>query len=319
MDQPDKITAKNLGYLAIEDQCLADFWWLSHMRFRPALSNFGAAIFNDCQSIQEAMLGYYLEKDGCLPKQFAPFCDIKERVNVNKHWAKFGYLHKSGVWLYGSPDEVVRRADDRFAILDHKTAHPKHDMTEQPAKSGSVAKAKDRFAPMYEIQIAGYTLIGDEGLGLGRPSPGALLYWDMQNKAVIENPAKFIRDGMVWAAFSPVIFEVDIDYSRIDKLLKEALKIWKSKVPPEGRENCKECKKLAATFAIQCEVENALSVRDHTALTMSGNDPWVFQRVVQRFHDRASFRLSALYELREASEPLELETDGIAAHWEFFE
>ena len=56
-----------------------------------------------------------------------PFCDIKARVDVSKHYTKFGYMHESGVWLYGEPDEVLYRADDSIVIWDHKTAHPKDE------------------------------------------------------------------------------------------------------------------------------------------------------------------------------------------------
>ena len=54
-----KITPRNLGSLELADVCLADFWYLSKLRFHAPFNNFGAAIFNDCQKMQEAMLGYY--------------------------------------------------------------------------------------------------------------------------------------------------------------------------------------------------------------------------------------------------------------------
>ena len=126
--------------------------------------------------MQEAMIGYYLQKDGCLPKAFAPFCDIQSRVDVNKHWLKYGYLHESGVWLYGSPDEVFYRKDGSVVIWDHKTAHPKAD------------GVKDRFLPQYEVQVTGYGMIAEVGLWLGRVSAGALGYWDIQHESMINDP-----------------------------------------------------------------------------------------------------------------------------------
>jgi len=125
-------------------------------------------------------MGYYLEKDGCLPKVFAPFCDIESRVDVNKHWSKYGYMHESGVWLYGCPDEVFRRSDDSVVIWDHKTAHP------------TEGDKIDRFKPQYQVQVTGYGLIAEVGLELGRVSAGALGYWSMQHKSVIADPGKFI-------------------------------------------------------------------------------------------------------------------------------
>src|SRR6516225_4610836 len=126
MTKPEySCSPRNLGNLAVANRCLECFWWLSKLKFRPPLSHFGAAVFSDCQSMEEAMIGYYLEKLGHLPKQFAPFTDITGRNPVDKHWTNFGYMHKSGVWLYGQPDEVFDRRDNSIVIGDHKTAHPK--------------------------------------------------------------------------------------------------------------------------------------------------------------------------------------------------
>jgi hypothetical protein len=300
-----RITPRNLGSLELADTCLTDFWTLSQLRFHPPFNNFGAAIFNDCQKMQESMLGYYLDKDGCLPKQFAPFCDVNARVDVSKDWRKFGYLHESGVWLYGSPDEVLRRADDTVVIWDHKTAHPKSE--------GAV----DRFRPQYEVQVTGYGLIAEVGLKLGKVSAGALGYWDLQHKAVIDNPGKFIREGMLWAAFAPKVYEIEIDYSRIDRLLDEAIKIWESKTPPEGRSNCKDCKKLEALLAIQNNLESDLTVRDQKALWLTGNDPVVQFGIMNRLRDRQARRWSALREIQAVDDSSFFDEDSIAADWEF--
>jgi hypothetical protein len=302
-----KITPRNLGSLELADVCLADFWYLSKLSFHAPFNNFGAALFNDCQKMQEAMIGYYLEKDGCLPKQFAPFCDVKERVDVSKDWRSFGYLHESGVWLYGSPDEVLRREDTTVVIWDHKSAHPKSD------------QAVDRFRPQYICQVNGYGLIAEIGLKLGRVSAGALGYWDLQYQAVIDNPGKFIRDGMLWASFVPKVYAIEIDYSRIDTLLGEAIKIWDSKTPPEGRTGCKDCKKLEALFAIQTDVENCLTVRDQKAWSMSSNDPVMRKRIMRQLQDRKELRWSALRDIEDDNQSLSLSDSGIAGNWEFFE
>jgi hypothetical protein len=302
-----KITPRNLGSLELADICLADFWYLSRLSFRAPFNNFGAALFNDCQKMQEALLGYYLEKDGCLPKQFAPFCDVKARVDVSKDWRSFAYLHKSGVWFYGSPDEVLRRADNSLVIWDHKTAHPKSD------------QKLDRFRPQYSVQVTGYGLIAEIGLKLGRVSAGALGYWDLQHQAVIDNPEKFIRDGMLWGAFVPKVYAIEIDYSRIDTLLKEAIKIWNSKTPPEGRSDCRDCKKLEALFAIQTDVESELTVRDRKAWSMSSNDPVMRRRIMRQLQDRKELRWSALHDIEDDNGSLSLSDSGIAGNWEFFE
>lgn len=317
MNPPYKITARNLGNLALADPCLSCFWWLSNIRFH-APFDFGAAIFRDCQAMQEAVIGHFLDTDGSLPKEFAPFCDIKERMDVNKRYDHFGYMHESGVWLYGEPDEVMRRKDNTGVIWDHKTAHPKVAVEEADGTAAKGKKKEDRFRPMYDIQVSGYALIGEVGLNLGRFSAGALCYWDVQHKAVVADPESFIDDGMFYAAFAPVIYEVELDYSTIDDLLKEALKVWKSKVPPEGRKGCKDCRKLQALLAIHSEVEDTFTVQDRAMLAASGNDPWVYQMIAKRIQDRTGSRFAALHEIREAGESLQFEDDGMASRWEHF-
>jgi hypothetical protein len=304
MNKQYRITPRNLGSLALSNVCLFCFWVLSAIRFRPPF-DFGAAIFGDCQKMQEAMLGYYLQKNHSLPKQFAPFCDIKERVDVEKHWSKFGYTHKSGVWLYGSPDEVLRRSDDTIVIWDHKTAHPKHD------------QGTDKFRPQYEVQVTGYGLIAEEGLNLGRVSAGALGYWDVKHQDVVDDPGKFIKDGMLWAAFEPKVYEIAIDYSRIDKLLKEAIRIWNSKVPPEGNVGCDDCKKVQALFAIQGEIESATARLDDAMRSYSNNHPAISWDIKRRFRDRQLARWSALRETEDFEGELAFDENSIAANWEF--
>lgn len=302
-----KITPRNLGSLELPSLCLACFWYLCKLYFRPPFNSFGAALFNDCQKMQEAMIGYYLEKDGCLPTAFAPFCDIKRRCNVNKHWNKFGYTHESGVWLYGSPDEVFERADGSILILDHKTAHPK------------AADAPDPFKPQYEVQTIGYGMIAELGLDLGKVSAGALAYWDLQHKQVMEDPKKFIRDGQLWATFVPKVVPVEIDYARVNKLLAEAVKIWKSSTPPEGNDGCRECGKREALFIIQSAVENELSVRDQKLLQAAVNDIRMHRRVVQRAFDRRQSRNAALCAIEQIEDADRLGELGMSADWEFLD
>lgn len=115
----------------------------------------------------------------------------------------------------------------------------------------------------------------------------------------------------------PKVYEIEIDYSRIDTLLKKAIKIWNSKTPPEGRSKCKDCAKLEALFAIQSNVENELSLRDQRALWMSGNDPLTKWNIMKRLEDRKALRLSALRDIGYDSESPRLSDEGIAGNWEF--
>jgi hypothetical protein len=271
------------------------------MAFHPPFNNFGGAIFHDCQDMQEAVVGYLLEKNGCLPKEFAPFSDCKARVDFPKDWRKFGCKHKSGIYLYGEMDDLLKRADETLLVVDHKTAHPKGD--------------KDPFRSQYEIQTIGYAHITEE-INLGHVSSAALFYWDVQHTEVVANPGKFYHDGRLVAPFAPSVHEVEVDYSRLDQVLKEVKKVWMSKTPPEGREGCTDCKRFFALLAIQAEIDETLRQVDQKMLAASGNDRAMLRYVHQRsFHQKWS-RIEALRAAHTGT--LLFEKDGMAANWENF-
>lgn len=164
------ITPRNLGALALDGYCPRCLWYLLQLRFHPPFCHFGAATFNDAQRSQEAVIGYFLEEEGCLPKEFAPFGDCVARADFPRHWSKLRTTHKSGVVLYGAPDEIYTRKDDPLAVCDLKTAHFRGDA--------------DPFHPQYQIQVIGYGAIA-EGLKLGTVTLGGLLYWEAQTESVI--------------------------------------------------------------------------------------------------------------------------------------
>ncbi len=80
-----RITPRNLGKLCLASYCPKCLAYLLRLKFHAPFDHFGAAIFNDAQKCQEAVIGHYLESDGCLPKEFAPFCDCVARADFPRH------------------------------------------------------------------------------------------------------------------------------------------------------------------------------------------------------------------------------------------
>ena len=178
------------------------------------------------------------------PEEFDPFCDLVGRVNYPRHWSKSpAQTRFRGVLLYGVPDDIFWVSDGSIAIIDHKTAQPRAD---------------DPFLPCYEIQVIGYSFIAEFGLDLGEVSKGGLFYWGAEYKDVVAEPDKFYRDKTLMMSFSPKPHAIEIDYSRLDAPLKEAVKLWEAKTPPERTDKCKDCKKLDALFAIETEIREAI-------------------------------------------------------------
>lgn len=291
------ITPRNLGAISLPRYCPKCFRFLLDLKFQPPFKSFGAAIFNDAQKSQEAIIGYYLAKDGRLPKAFAPFCDCAERAEFPRHWSKFSYVHKSGVKLYGAPDEIFVRADGSLCVVDLKTAHFRGD--------------DDPFHSQYVTQVVGYANIA-EGLELGKVTLGGLLYWDARTDNVIERPSDHFESGTLWMPFKPKGQEVEIDYKILDPLLTEAKKVWEAKDVPEGREDCDDCKKRELLFAIDQRFERELDSHAEKYKHI----PEVRNNASRRKYQRRYERIALLSEF-ESIRQEGFASDGLMANWEF--
>ena len=297
-----RITPKRLGLIEVETFCERCFWYRLHLKFREPFSFFGGAIFKNMEQAEMAIIGAFLEKDGELPKEFAPFCGVVGRVEYPRHWTKYKYVLDSGVELYGEPDDVFEFADGTIAVIDHKTAQAKGD--------------GDPLLPCYEIQVTGYALIAEFGLLLGKVSKGGLLYWSANHETVIAEPDKFYRGQKLWMPFSPKPHPIEIDYKRLDAPLKQAVELWEATTPPARSEKCQDCKKFDALLAIEAEVQTQLNLNDQIVLSGAGNSQWAREYVKQRVFVDTSARSAALRDLLDETGDLTFARDGVMANWE---
>lgn len=267
------------------------------MKFHPPFNSFGAAIFNDMQKIQEAIIGHYLSTEESLPHEFSPFCDCRARASFERHYSKFKYTHRSGVVLYGAPDEIFVLKNGDLCVLDHKTAHFKGK--------------DDLFHDQYQVQVIGYADIA-EGMGVGTVTLGGLLYWEIQRDIVLANPIGYYKRGIASVPFVPKPLEIEIDYTVLDPLLKEAKKIWNASDPPDGRQNCKDCKKLDLLFGIEQRITDS-----DTYLKQRYRDNLQAQKdVANREYKRMARIAAAAEELAQCGEAM-FEYDGMFANWEY--
>ena len=151
-----EISPRNLGLTMLQTFCPLCFWILIRMRFHPPFDHGGGALWTYMQQIQEAQIGNHLKKNGCLPKEFSPFCSIKSRTEFPKHWSKFRYEHKSGVILYGIPDEIFTLADGSQCVIDHKTATKLRRATRQTYATSSSSVP----LPRKEVRGLSYAFLG---------------------------------------------------------------------------------------------------------------------------------------------------------------
>ena len=179
MDTDLAITPKRLGLIEIDSFCPRCYWYLLKQKFHPPFDHFGGAIFKSMEQAQMAVVGDLIEKNGGLPEEFAPFCDLVGRVQFPRNWRKFKHRLDSGVLLYGEPDDIFQVSDGSIAVIDFKTARPKD--------------GKDPLLGCYRIQILGYSFIAEFGLKLGEVSRGGLFYWGAEHEKVVADPDKYYR------------------------------------------------------------------------------------------------------------------------------
>ena len=276
-----RITPKRLGLTEVETFCMRCFWYRLHLKFREPFTFFGGAIFRNMEQAEMAIIGQLLEKDGKLPKEFAPFCDVVGRVEYPRTWRKYKYILDSGVELYGEPDDIFELADGSIAVVDHKTAQPKGD--------------GDPLLPCYTIQVIGYGLIAERGLDLGEVSKGGLFYWGANHETVKSEPEKYYYDKKLWMPFTPKPHAIEIDFNRLDAPLKQAVELWEAKTPPDRSETCLDCKKFDGLLAIEAEVQKQLSLNDQMVLSGTGHNQWGREYVMRRVFTDSSARSSVSF------------------------
>lgn len=297
------ISPRNLGLILLETYCAFCFWLLLRVKFHMPFEH-GGALWTYLQQIEEAQITHHLEKNGCLPKEFSPFCDISTRADFPHHWSKFRYEHKSGVTLYGVPDEIFTLADGSLCVIDHKSAINKGE--------------GDPFLPIYHAQTIGYADIAQNGLKLGNVTKAGLFYWEVLKDEAVADPAGHYEKGKVWVPFRPKPLEFDVDFAFLDSPLKEAKKLWRADAPPAGREGCSDCVKLKALFELGSRIDAADQLQDQRILASCGNSRDAVQLVSKRIYDRRLSRLTALQELHDGAADFQFAKDGMAGNWLYF-
>jgi hypothetical protein len=241
---------------------------------------FGGRLFNDAEKCEKAILGHYLEENGCLPKPFGPIQDCCARIDYPQNWRKFRHLHESGVDIHGIPDEILERADGTLCVIDHKTAR---------AKDGA-----DPFFGQYVAQVNAYGYIA-EGLGLGEVTMGALLYWEARVQAVEDDPMKYFENGTVCMPLKVKPVTIKIDYTLLDHLTDEFKSISEAPAPPDGRAGCDDCRKLDLLLSI----DQDLRVQDKAALRHNQDRDRIRKEIVNRIFERENYLRDLLKEFQE--------------------
>ena len=221
-----RISAKDLGWLAVDDFCPRCFWIERHAKGLPYQMGF-PGIFSSIDAYTKNIVERYVQKNEGFPKWMSSIGDIKRIINVKPSEFK---VEKENITLSGIPDLIFERHDGSFAIVDYKTA--------------KYTGNQDSFMPVYQIQLNGYAYIA-EAIGYKPVKDLYLVYFEPPYKETYEVITDKHTNGEGFdMPFKPVIHKIKRDTKEIDRLLEKASKTYELSKPPKGLDGCKDCERL---------------------------------------------------------------------------
>jgi hypothetical protein len=219
-----RISAKDLGALAMPGFCPRCFWITRHIRRLPF--QIFPGIFSSIDSYSKKITNRYFEGHSELVHWLAGQGLTGEPVKVPHH-SKYNVLdEETGVLLTGMPDEILRLADGSYAILDYKTA--------------KYTAAQDSLHPVYDIQLNVYAYIG-ERLEFNPVTRLLLVYYEPVTDITAHDVDLLVHDHGFQLGFAGKPLEVAINTARIPGLLRKVREIVDLPAAPRGQPGCADC------------------------------------------------------------------------------
>lgn len=229
-----RISAKNLGELAMPNFCPRCFWLKLRLNNKLPFQIF-PGIFSSIDSYTKNIIHAFFDMNGKFPIWLT---DLGELVAYQKppHYSKFNIIDsESNVLLTGTPDGVFIRPDGSYLIADYKTA--------------KYTGRQDSLMPMYKVQLNAYAAIGEQR-GLSPVSGLALIYMEpvTHSDAVVDSINH--RDDGFAMGFAAYIHAVEVDSSSIPSLLARVREIYELPSVPMGCIGCSDCQIMQRIFQI---------------------------------------------------------------------
>ena len=221
-----RISAKNLGILALPDCCERCFWMRAKLAWKSPWAIM-PGIFSSIDGFSKRAILAYFEKNGHFPPWIAGRWADATPLPTPHHSTFRRTDPATGIVLTGVPDLMLGLPRRRLAILDLKTAR--------------YSKHQDTLLEMYRVQLIGYALIA-EGLGMGTVEALGLIYGEPPPNDDNMGMDALVDDGGFSMPFKTTAMPIEMDRALIPPLLRRAKALLEMKNPPEGQKGCKECR-----------------------------------------------------------------------------
>lgn len=224
-----RISAKNLGALALPEMCPRCFWIKLQMQNRLPYQIF-PGIFSSIDSYTKNIVHSFFDNNKKAPLWMKQLGKFKGYLPP-PHYSKYFIVDEAmDIMLTGSPDAILVRKDGSHVIVDYKTA--------------KFTETQDALYPMYAVQLNGYARIGNEW-GLAPITGLALLYAEPLTDEITAALAENHMDDGFSMKFVTKIVEVPVNLKLITPLLAKTRELYELNSAPPGREGCKDCEKLS--------------------------------------------------------------------------
>lgn len=223
-----RISAKNLGHLALPDSCPRCFWIRTHCKLPYQIF---PGIFSSIDCYTKKVIHLHLDQTGALPTWLNGFGDLGKPIPV-PHFSKFFVIHpETGVTLTGVPDEMTESKAGLW-ILDYKTA--------------KFTGNQDSLLPIYRAQLNGYALIAETLYQKPVAGLGLIYFEPVTDIGTAEGLVDSVGMSM---GFRAKLLPIERDHELVPSLLAKAKAIHELPLPPVGRNGCRDCD-LIATIAV---------------------------------------------------------------------
>lgn len=137
---------------------------------------------------------------------------------------------KTEIILSGMPDEIFKRDDGSYFIIDYKTS--------------KFTETQDSLLPMYEVQLNAYAYIGEKQ-GFDPVSGIALVYMEPQTDLIQDKLDSVLQDEGFWMGFHGHVLPLELNTKQmIPPLFEKVRRIYDLESAPLGNEGCKDCQLL---------------------------------------------------------------------------